>query len=474
MRHWKNVFGSAVLGAAILALATSAYAQQQQQPQQRRGGGGQADISPPRLDPQFLAAFRAVSSDASKSTVRILCDGKEAALGTILSPDGWIITKYTLLTSKPIVCKTKDGRSYQAKLMGIQENFDLGMLKVEATNLPAAKLVESKVAPVGNWVVSVGTGEDPVAVGVMSVATRTPPPPAARGGRGGPNQGPRGGDRGGPGGPGGGRGGPGGPGGPGGGRGGGPGGPGGGRGGPQANAVDLGMRVTEDGSAVKVVAVTQGGPAEAAGIKPEDKVLSVQGKTITTQESLLTLLGTMRPGDVVAVKVVRDGKELELKATLRPNPFGGRGGRGGDQNQMGSDLSDKRTGFPTYFQTDTVIKPKDCGGPVCDLDGQIIGINIARAGRVESYAIPTEALMPLLPDLKSGKLSPQVFFEKKIADMKAALTKAEEDKTAAEKKLKDAQDAVKKQEADKAAAEQKIKEAKETIEKLEKELKDKT
>jgi serine protease Do len=471
MRHWKNVFGSAVLGAAILILATSAYAQQPQQQQpQRRGGGGQADIPPPRLNPQFLAAFRAVTTDASQSTVRVLCDGKEAALGTILSPDGWIITKYTLLTSKPIVCKTKDGRSYQAKLMGIQENFDLGMLKVEATNLPAAKLVESKVAPVGNWVVSVGTGEDPVAVGVMSVATRTPPPPTARGGRGGPNQG-----RGGPGGPGGpgggGRGGPGGPGGPGGGRGGGPGGAGPGG---QVPNVDLGLRLQTDTSDGKVLSVTQGGAAEQAGIKAEDKIVSIQGKAVTTQASLLSVLGAMRPGDAVTIKVVRDGKELELKATLRPSQFGRGGGRGGDQNQMGSELSEKRTGFPTYFQTDTVIKPKDCGGPVCDLDGQVIGINIARAGRVESYAIPTEALMPLLPDLKSGKLSPQVFFEKKINDLKTALTKAEEDKTAVEKKLKDAQDAVKKQEADKAAAEQKIKEAKETIEKLEKELKDKT
>ena len=184
---------------------------------------------------------------------------------------------------------------------------------------------------------------------------------------------------------------------------------------------------------------------------------------------VVALLGKMKPGDPVTIKLLREGKEIELQAELR-QPQRGRG----DQNQMGSELSEKRTGFPTYFQSDTVIKPKDCGGPVCDLDGHVIGINIARAGRVESYAIPTEALTPLLPDLMSGKLSPVVLLEKKISDLKAALAKAEEDKAAAEKKLKDAQDAVKKQEADKAAAEQKIKDAKEAIEKAEKDLKDKT
>ena len=70
------------------------------------------------------------------------------------------------------------------------------------------------------------------------------------------------------------------------------------------------------------------------------------------------------------------GKELELEAKL--DRRGGQTGRV-DQNQMGSELSEKRTGFPTYFQHDTVIKPKDCGGPVCDLEGHVLGINIARA-----------------------------------------------------------------------------------------------
>ena len=74
---------------------------------------------------------------------------------------------------------------------------------------------------------------------------------------------------------------------------------------------------------------------------------------------------------------------------------------------LGSELSLKRTGFPTILQHDTVIKPKDCGGPLVDLDGKTVGINIARAGRTETYAIPAEDIQKLLPDLKSGKLAPK-------------------------------------------------------------------
>ena len=32
--------------------------------------------------------------------------------------------------------------------------------------------------------------------------------------------------------------------------------------------------------------------------------------------------------------------------------------------------------------------PADCGGPLVNLDGKVVGMNIARAGRTESYAIP--------------------------------------------------------------------------------------
>src|SRR5437868_11887239 len=60
-----------------------------------------------RSDPSVLAAFRSVVARPSQSTARILCDGKEAALGTIVAADGWIVTKASLLKGK-IVVKLKD------------------------------------------------------------------------------------------------------------------------------------------------------------------------------------------------------------------------------------------------------------------------------------------------------------------------------------------------------------------------------
>ena len=45
--------------------------------------------------------------------------------------------------------------------------------------------------------------------------------------------------------------------------------------------------------------------------------------------------------------------------------------------------------------------------PLVDLDGRTVAINIARAGRVASFAVPASVVLPLLEELKSGKLNPQ-------------------------------------------------------------------
>ena len=76
------------------------------------------------------------------------------------------------------------------------------------------------------------------------------------------------------------------------------------------------------------------------------------------------------------------------------------------QNDLGTKLSRRRFGFPSVFQHDSILRPVDCGGPLVDLDGKVIGFNIARAGRTESYAVPSTIVVPLLYDLMAGNLRP--------------------------------------------------------------------
>jgi S1-C subfamily serine protease len=67
--------------------------------------------------------------------------------------------------------------------------------------------------------------------------------------------------------------------------------------------------------------------------------------------------------------------------------------------EVNGEISARATGFQKVIQHDSVLAPNQCGGPVIDIYGNAIGINIARAGRVSSYAIPAKIAAPAIADM---------------------------------------------------------------------------
>lgn len=63
-------------------------------------------------------------------------------------------------------------------------------------------------------------------------------------------------------------------------------------------------------------------------------------------------------------------------------------------------LSLRRESFPTVFPHDCALRPEQCGGPVVDLDGKVIGLNIARADETRTLAIPADVVQTLIQNLK--------------------------------------------------------------------------
>src|SRR5207248_718654 len=188
---------------------------------------------------------------------------------------------------------------------------------------------------------------------------------------------------------------------------------------------------------VKVAQVMPKTPAADIGIKNNDLILSLQGMNVTDPDTFMEMMTRQKAGDVVTLKVRRGDEELEFKPKLTKRPSN----RGDMQNNMGSELSSRRTGYPTILQYDAVVKPVDCGGPIVDLEGRVIGINICRAGRTESWAVPSEVIRPLLAELKSGKLAPPVVPQdaKKVEELQTTLDKARADREALRQGLKSAQ-----------------------------------
>ena len=59
-------------------------------------------------------AFKPVVAEASRSTVRVLADGKQVTLGVIVGANGWVLTKASELKGK-IGCRLKDERLLEAR-----------------------------------------------------------------------------------------------------------------------------------------------------------------------------------------------------------------------------------------------------------------------------------------------------------------------------------------------------------------------
>ncbi len=151
--------------------------------------------------------------------------------------------------------------------------------------------------------------------------------------------------------------------------------------------------------------MTPGSAAAKAGVKVDDVISAVDGKPVKTGIDLSMVVHAYRPGDVVALTVKRGATVLDLTATLGTNETD-EPSRFSMMDLLGGPVSKRSSDFSAVFQHDTVLRPVDCGGPLVDLTGKVIGINIARAGRTETYALPADIVLPLLPALESGKMAP--------------------------------------------------------------------
>lgn len=65
-----------------------------------------------------------------------------------------------------------------------------------------------------------------------------------------------------------------------------------------------------------VGSVTDGSPASEAGLRADDVVVAIDGKTVTGAESLTGFVRGMASGTEVTLTVVRDGKALDVPVTL--------------------------------------------------------------------------------------------------------------------------------------------------------------
>ena len=77
--------------------------------------------------------------------------------GVLVSPDGYIVTNtHVVDNAMEIVVTLRGGKSYDARLVGLDNLTDIALVKIDDNNLPFAELGNSDRLIVGEWAIALG------------------------------------------------------------------------------------------------------------------------------------------------------------------------------------------------------------------------------------------------------------------------------------------------------------------------------
>jgi serine protease Do len=276
----------------------------------------------------------------------VVYDGKkEIGYGILITEDGYVLGKWSELKNASALSIRVGGELFENVEMPAQDTrWDVCLLKIDASGLKPVDYAGSSDVGQGSWVIANGatsrTERRPM-IGVVSANSREI---RAEGG-----------------------------------------------------AV-LGVEIKEEKNGIIAGKVPEISGAYKAGIRNGDKIISVGDKVIHKREDLVELMKDRRVGEKIEVAYQRDGVDQNALVELmgRADTFGAEESR---NDAMSGDVSKRRSGFPRVIQHDIGGTSKTVGGPLLDLDGKCIGMNIARANRAESYAIPVEELRQISQSL---------------------------------------------------------------------------
>jgi regulator of sigma E protease len=122
-----------------------------------------------------------------------------------------------------------------------------------------------------------------------------------------------------------------------------------------------------------VAGVESGSAAQAAGLQPGDRIESIAGRAIDRFEDITPIVA-MRPGEALELQILRQGRELMLTATPKPDVITDRFG-----NAMTRGLLGIRSGASVFVELTpmevpgaAVAKPYETIRLIVDTTGQII------------------------------------------------------------------------------------------------------
>lgn len=272
------------------------------------------------------------------SVVAVMSNNRPIALGTVVDSNGYIVTKASEVNSrKYLKVVASNAKDHEAKIVFEDEKNDIAILKVDAT-LEAIDWEQTE-PELGQFILLPAPNGKVFSMGTYSVVPRTTQT------------------------------------------------------GKQAR---LGVNPDDAANGVSVSDILPNTAAFNAGLVNGDIITTIDGESIRNVGELVNAIRKNGPGDTIRIDYLRRGVAKKTKAVLDSVDLSGdRAKRYKMMSRLGAIPSKRADNFPSVFQHDAPLFPEQCGGPVVDLDGKVIGINIARNGRAASYAIPLEDVQQL-------------------------------------------------------------------------------
>jgi serine protease Do len=290
-----------------------------------------------------LQAFSPIAEAARHSVVELDIEGQRAALGTVVDSSGLVLTKLSEVKDGKLIARLPGGEEVAADLVASDTDNDVALVRVNSNALQPISWAGEAPA-VGHWAVSPGLRTTPEAVGVISASPRKI----------------------------------------------------------LHRRAMIGVSLDLNVSAPRVEAVTQGMGAAKAGLRSGDVILAVNEAPVNRRQDLIETLRQFREGEIVTLRVQRGEKDFETKVEMMEmKSEESESDSRGRATRLEGELSRRAEGFERALQHDSVLQPWHCGGPLLNLEGKAIGVNIARAGRVASYALPASLVKEIIERLQA-------------------------------------------------------------------------
>jgi serine protease Do len=303
-----------------------------------------------RSGEETLRAFAPIAAATRFSIIKLEVDDETVALGAIVDTNGLAITKASELKPGKLSCWLASDKHMSADVVAVDEAADVALVRVHCEGLQPIQWAEEEVHP-GQWAITPGTASTPLAIGIVSALPRRIRPQRAL----------------------------------------------------------IGVQFDFSTSTPRIEEVLPGLGADKAGLKPGDVITALNGSSVTNRGQIVENLRDFHAGQSVQLRVQRDAKEFEVQV-LMMSP--GAELLSGDlyapssNDRMMGEVSVRAEGFEQVIEHDTVLHPWLCGGPLVDLEGKAIGVNIARASRVSTYALPSKVVKRIIKDLEAKAASP--------------------------------------------------------------------